>query len=363
MTSTVRQRQAVLTLIAAVIAITSTAVTSHAQQDPADAQDLAEAQEQEIMSLAQIVAAALQGQIVPTDEPFGWANHFLKSNEQTTFVPFTLSVEQSTVSTPTVAMYVFVAPPGAPVTGAPVTDAPAADAPAADADVAEPTLPEPAFEDAYHVDLGTPTADGVYEIRRGFWVPAGDYDIYVALSESGVPDGTEAKTMMLKKAVSVPDLWSDELATSSVIQAARIESLAAPLAADQVLANPYVMGLMRIVPKSTPEYRTSDELSLLFLVYNVGVTASGMPDVDVEYTFNTRGPGGDEYFNATTPQAFNDQTLPQNFDLLAGDQLVAGQAVPLSGFPAANYRLEIKVTDNTNGASLVRSVDFSVAAS
>ena len=351
MKSTVRPRPAVSTFVAAVIAIASTSVTSYAQQDPAEAPELAEAQEQEVVSLAQIVAAALRGQIVPTDEPFGWANDFLKSDQQTTFVPFTLSVEQATVSTPTVAMYVFVAPP----------DAPAADAPAADADAAEP-LPEPAFEDAYHVDLGAPTADGVYEIRRGFWVPAGDYDIYVALSESGVPDGTEAKTMMLKKALSVPDLWSDQLATSSVIQAASIEPLAAPLAPDQVLANPYVMGLMRIVPKNTTEYGTSDELSLLFLIYNVGVTASGMPDVGVEYTFNTRGPGGDEYFNATTPQAFDDQTLPQNFDLLAGDQLVAGQAIPLSGFPPASYRLEIKITDNTNDASLVRNVDFSVAA-
>jgi len=358
MQSTVRQHPAVSTFVAVVIAIASTSVTSYAQQDPAEAPEpeLDEAQEQELMSLAQIVAAALQGQIVPTDEPFGWANDFLKSDQQTTFVPFTLSIEQSTVSTPTVAMYVFVAPPDAPA-----PDAPAPDAPVADADAAEP-LPEPAFEDAYHVDLGAPTADGAYEIRRGFWVPAGDYDIYVALSESGVPDGTEAKTMMLKQVLSVPDLWSDQLATSSVIQAARIEPLAAPLAPDQVLANPYVMGLMRIVPKSTAEYGTSDELSLLFLIYNVGVTESGMPDVGVEYTFNTRGPGGDEYFNATTPQAFNNQTLPQNFDLLAGDQLVAGQAIPLSGFPPASYRLEIKITDNTNDASLVRNVDFSVAA-
>ena len=346
MNSTVRYRPAVLSLIAAVIAMTPPAAADGAQQD------LAEAQEREVVSLAQIVGAALQGQIVPTDEPFGWANHFLKGSEQTTFVPFTLSIEQTTVSTPTVAMYLFVAPQGAPA---------AADSAGADAAVA--TLPEPAFEDAYHVDLGAPTAAGVYEIRRGFFAPGGDYDVYVALSESGVPDGTEAKTMMLKKAVSVPDLWSDQLATSSVIQAARIDPLNAPVPPDQALANPYVLGAMRIVPKSAPEYLISDELSLLFLVYNVGLTASGMPDVNVEYTFNTRGPTGDEYFNRTTPQAFNEQTLPQNFDLVAGDQLVAGQAIPLSGFPEAEYRLEIKITDNTNGALLIRNVDFSVSAS
>ena len=343
MKPTFRHRTAVLFLVAAMIVAAATVRVVSAQQP-----DLSEDQQQEIMSLATIVGAALQGQIVPTGEPFGWANDYLKSSEQTTFVPFTLSIDQAKVSTPTVAMYIFVAPQSAP---------------AADVAGAVPELPKPAFEDAYHVDLGPSSADGVYEIRRGFWVPGGDYTVYVALSESGVPDGTEAKTMMLKQAVSVPNLWSNQLTTSSVIQAASIESLRAPPPADQQLANPYTLGTMRIVPKRIPEYLTSEEISLVFLVYNAGLTASGMPDVHVEYTFNTRGLAGDEYFNRTNPQDFNEQTLPPGFDLTAGHQLVAGQAVPLSGFPAADYRLEITVTDKTTGASLIRHVDFSVSAS
>jgi hypothetical protein len=339
-----RHRKAVFSFIAAVCALAAT-VPGWAQQESSDAQ------EQEILSLAKIVGGALRGEFVFEYEPFGWANDFLKSSQQTTFVPFTLSVDQSKVSTPTVAMYIFVAPQGA------LSAEPAA-APAADA--AAPALPKPAFEDAYHIELGAPTAAGTYEIRRGFWVPGGDYDVYIALSESGVP---EASTMMLKKVVSVPDLWSDQLATSTVIQAARIDSLPEPPPPDQQLANPYTLGTMRIVPKSVPEYLTSDEISLVFLVYNVGLTTSGMPDVNIEYTFNTRDPSGDEYFNRTNPQAFNEQTLPPDFDLAAGHQLVAGQAVGLSGFPEADYRLEIKVVDQTNGASLIHYVDFSVSAS
>ena len=340
MKPTGRHHLAVLSLIAAIVAMPAAVTVGHAQQEPT------ETQEQEIMSLVTIVGAALQGQIVSTDEPFGWANDFLKSEEPNTFVPFTLSIDPSKISTPTVAMYIFVAPQSAPA-----------------ADAAEPELPDPTFEDAYHIDLGAPTADGVYEVRRGFWAPGGDYDVYVALSDSDVPDGTEAKTMMLKKAGSVPNLWSGQLATSSVIQAARIDQLSAPPPPDQQLANPYTLGTMRIVPKSSHEYLSSDELSLVFLVYNAGVAASGLPDVNIEYTFNTRGPAGDEYFNRTTPQAFNEQTLPQGFDLALGHQLVAGLTIPLSGFPAADYRLEIVVTDNTNGASLTLDVDFSVSAS
>ena len=346
MTPTVRRRTTVLSLIAAVIVVVATASVVWAQEP-----DLSEDQRQEIMSLAAIVGAALQGEIVPTDEPFGWANDFLKSSEQTTFVPFTLSVDQAKISTSRAAIYIFVAPQSAP----------AADA-AADGGGAVPALPTAAFEDAYHVDLGPPSANGVYDIRRGFWVPGGDYTVYVALSESGVPDGTEAKTMMLKQEVSVPNLWSDQLTTSSVIQAARVESLTASPPADQQLANPYTIGTLRIVPKRVQEYLKSEEISLVFFVYNAGLTESGMPDVSIEYTFSTRGADGDELFNKTNPQDFNEQTLPPGFDVTAGHQLIGGQAVPLSGFPEADYRLKIMVTDNTNGASLIRHVDFSVSA-
>lgn len=346
MRSTVRRRPAALSLVLTA-GLMAAAADGHAQQE-----ERTEAQEQEIISLATIVGAALQGQIVPTDEPFEWANDYLKSSEQTTFIPFTLSVDQAKLSTPSVAMYIFVAEAGATATPAPAGDATQA-----------PALPEPAFEDAYHIDLGAPTPTGMYEISRGFWAPAGTYDVYVALSESSVPEGTEAKTMMLKKAVEVPDMWGRTLTTSSVIMASRIEPLTAPPPVDQQLANPYTLGTLRIVPKSDLRYQTSEELSIVFLVYNVGLTPSGLPDVDVEYTFNTRGPAGIEYFNKTNPQLFNEQTLPPGFDLAAGHQLVAGQAIPLTSFPVADYRLEILVTDKTTGASLTRNVDFSVTAS
>ena len=339
MKPTARHRTAVLSCITAVIVCALTASVGRT----APSQDGDEAQEQELMSLGTIIAAALRGQIIPTEGPFGWANDTLKAYDQQTFVPFTLSVDQSKLSTPTVAMYIFVASQ---------SDGPAA------------ALPTAVFEDAHHVDLGAPTAAGVYEIRRAFSAPGGDYDVYVALSESGVSDGTEAKTMMLKQTVSVPDLWSDELATSSVILVDRVESLSTPLPPDQHLANPYVLGgTTRLVPRVDRTYPDSEELSTFFLIYNVGLTGDGLPDVTVEFNFHTKRPDGDEFFNTSGTQTFNAQTLPEGFDFAGGQQLQGGQVVPLGSFPEADYRLEIKITDNTNGASLVRHVDFSVSAS
>ena len=98
MKPTVRHRMAVSSLIATVIVCALAASVGRA----APSQDRDEAQEQELMSLSTIIAAALRGQIVPTEEPFGWANDALKAYDKQTFVPFTLSVEQSKISTPTV---------------------------------------------------------------------------------------------------------------------------------------------------------------------------------------------------------------------------------------------------------------------
>ena len=169
--------------------------------------------------------------------------------------------------------------------------------------------------------------------------------------------------MMLKQEVSVPDLWSDTLTTSSVILIDRIESLSAPLPPDQHLANPYVLGgTTRLVPRGDRTFRTSEELSTFFLIYNVGLTSDGLPDVMVEFNFHTTGPDGDEFFNTSGTQTFNAQTLPDGFDYAGGHQLQGGQVVPLGSFPEADYRLEIKITDQTNNMSLVRNVDFSVSA-
>ena len=304
-------------------------------------EELTEEQEEELESLAGIVSAALEGQVSHVEEPFAWVNNFVKSSEQTTFVPFMFSVEQTKLGTSTAALYVLVEPR---------------------AGVGGSELVVPVFEDAHHIELGAPTAEGVYEIRGGFWVAGGDYDVYVALSESGVLDesGNEAATMMFRKSLSVPNLWSDQLATSSVILAEQVETLTVPSPSDQLLANPYTFGNLRIVPKMTVEYVNEGEFSLVLFVYNFGLRKSGMPDVKVDYTFDTLTSEGATYFNRTDAQLFNERTLPHGFDSTAGHQIIAGQVVSLNAFSAADYRLDIRVTDNTNGATLVRSVDFSV---
>ena len=80
----------------------------------------------------------------------------------------------------------------------------------------------------------------------------------------------------------------------------------------------------------------------------------------IEYNFYQKMGDSEKYFNKTAPQQLNAQTLPPEFSVAAGHQLPGSLVVPLTSFPAADYRLEIKVTDQASGKSVTQNVNFTV---
>jgi hypothetical protein len=165
---------------------------------------------------------------------------------------------------------------------------------------------------------------------------------------------------LLRHEITVPDFNVSDLRTSSVIVAKSVEPLSAALPADQQEANPYVFGPMRIVPSLDGKFSKSGELSVIFWIYGAKEAASGKPDVVVDYSFHQRLAEGEKYFNKTAPQPLNAETLPPQFSIAAGHQLPGSLVIPLSSFPAGDYRLEIKVTDKPSGNQLTQSVNFTV---
>ena len=118
------------------------------------------------------------------------------------------------------------------------------------------------------------------------------------------------------------------------------------------------------MPKLDADFGKRDTLSQIFFVYNTGLVDGGKPDVTIEYNFYTQTAGGEDYFNRTAPQEFNSQTLPPEFDVTFGYQVMGGQqGVNLAVFPAGDYRLEIKVTDNIDSTEIVENVMFTVLES
>jgi hypothetical protein len=323
-------------------------------------EDRAQSQLKEAQALVGVVYAALRGRFVPSERAFRWSNDFFKGENGNTYVPYTLTIERAKLPTSTVAMYVFVTPrPQAARKPAGLPAVPETEEPQA------PLAPEAAFEAISFIDLSTDHGQGAYRISRTFSLPAGAYDVYVALSPfagTGTSPRLQvnsAAVMLIKQEVSVPDLWMAGLSTSTVVVAERVEPLKAPLMPEQQDLEPYTLGTTRIVPAPGAAFKKSDELAVIFFVYNQGLTAQGKPDISIEYRFHKRGAGGETYFSKTAPQHLNSQTLPA-FDVAAGHQLIGGQAVSLRTFPEGAYRLEIKITDKTNGATLTRGVNFGV---
>ena len=316
----------------------------------------------ELQPLVDVVRAAVRGELVPTARPFEWENDFLKGVDGRTFVPYTLVIDPVKVTSPRMVLYVLV-------TERAPTDQPAA--PDSD-DLQSPALE---IQDAYFIDVD-PFESVAHRIRRAFSVPGGEYDVYVAVKEMSSSEDTArmalrraaqleggqapATVMMLNQELTVPDLWGNELATSTVIMTQQVEVLDAPLSPEEQIANPYTIGTTRLVPVADSIYANSEELSLVFLIYNPSLNADNKPDVTVEYNFHRRTSAGEEYFNKMSPQHFNAETLPAGFDVSAGHQIVAGQAVSMSLFPEGDYRLEITVEDNASGASVIRDVMFTV---
>jgi hypothetical protein len=205
-----------------------------------------------------------------------------------------------------------------------------------------------------------------FSFTRAFAVAGGDYDLYLALKERN-PSASKTKVpprmTVLKQALKVPEYWNNELATSSIILAEKVEQLTAPLTEQQLAERPYTFGAAQVVPSLDHVFSKKDSLSMLFQIYNATFDANKKPDVVVEYNFYVKPVDGPEkFFNKTDPQMLNAQTVAKDFDTAAGHQLSAGQEIPLAIFPEGTWRLEIKVTDRIAKKTLTENVPFTITA-
>ena len=349
----------VAALVVTLAVLMSAAPIAGQEQEQESANPLQDWERAELQTLARTVGDALQAGWRPPRTRFELQPSFFKQADGLTYVPFTVTVDSAQISRAKVAMYLYVTAH---------QDPPAAPPAPADPDTAEvpvPQMPPAVFEAAYFIDVSAERAGGgPIHLSRAFAAPGGDYDVYIAMRDSlGGPapeDAGAASVLMIREEVSVPNLWTPELQTSSVLVAELVEPLAEPLTPDQQAEEPYTMGTTRIVPKYGRSFGKQDELSLLMLVYNARATSDQKPDLTIEYSFHQRTDAGEEFFNKTNPQQFNAQTLPPGFDAALGHQIFAGQSVPLSMFPAGDYRLEIAISDNEAGTSVTRDVHFTV---
>jgi hypothetical protein len=320
-----------------------------------------DAQKKEIQDVVRFVDGVASGQPAPNDLGLSWVHEdFLKATGNKQYIPFTVTYDPSKATGQTVSLYWRVVSKDA------AAAAPAAAPAGKDEKKDDKKAPAPrfAYEDLNTIPV-TAGQTGPAKISRSFTVAGGTYDVYVVVKEatSQQKNAPAPKMSLIKQTVTVPDFWSADLTTSSVIIASKIEPLNAPLSPNEQAERPYALGMMEITPAFEMKFSKKAELSTFMLIYNPKTDAMNKPDVTVEYNFYQKPAGAAEkFFNKTNPQALNATTLPPQFDMAQGHQLQTGQAVPLASFPDGDYRLEIKVTDKIANKSLTRDINFTVTA-
>jgi len=346
-------------------AVTATGASSASSQqnrfDRRSQDRVEEAQRKEGEALLSLADAAMSGRTA-SDFAIRWSNDFFKA-QTGTFVPFTVTIERSSLTATHGLMYVRAA---------------RRDGAAARSRDGVERYP---FDVIFPVPL-TAAAWQPVRITRGFAVAPGDYDVYVALRERS-PDpfdaGKRLKSAVLKQPLTVPDFWTGELATSTVMLADSIDDAAAPVSGDEVLQRPYVIGTHEIHRAAETSFRRNRELIVVFLIYSASGTAGKDFDIEVDYhlfrrdadarvdsgvTDSSHPPprAGERYVTRTPPQRFRPSSIAGEFDPTTGP-ILAGQGILLSSFQEGDYRLGITVTDLVSRQSLSRDVMFSVAGS
>lgn len=306
---------------------------------------LASDEKKEFLAITALLGAA---QPPANDLGLAWAgSDLLKAQGNKEYIPFTMTLDASALSERRIALYWRVVP-----------RTPEPDPRPGRKDDKPPLY---TFENIHVTEL--PASGATVRLSRAVVVPPGDYDLVVVARELGQKrrgSAERVKVGYLRQPLAVPDLWNGELTTSSVIVAERIDQLAAPLTPVQQEERPYALGNMEIVPATSTRFTKKNDLSVFLLIYNAQTDpATSAPNVAVEYNFYSLVNGSEKFFNKTTPQALNAQTLPAGFDATAG--MTNGQTIPLASFPEGDYRMEIRITDKLASRSITRDVKFSVS--
>lgn len=278
-----------------------------------------------------------------------WDHAALKSGDRKVYIPFVLGVDAKALPSNAVSAYVRVVDS----TGA------------------------SAYEQDFAADFRSGGAGQPSRLARAIAVPGGTYDVFVALrfaaakarpADLAAPAEATAvanpdHVYVLRKRLTVEDLWATNLTTSTVLVADRLEALKSPLAPAALAERPFIIGAAEIVPSYDRSFRKTEDLTVFFQVYNAVLGSDHKPRVSVEYVFERAEGEAFTTFKRVPTQHFNAQTLPPNFDVDEGHQLSAGWAVPLASFPVGDYRLTMTIADALAGTTITRAVSFNVAGS
>ena len=168
----------------------------------------------------------------------------------------------------------------------------------------------------------------------------GRYRFYVGIELSPV-----GQVSFFRDLVTVPSLGTRELSLSSVTLLSRFER--SPSGYDDRKI-PFILGPFKVVPRPTRAYHNGQTLSIYYEVYDARPDPkTGKMDLDVEYQFQVSDQG--RMVRIGSP-----------FLLRHLSEAALRWSFPLSRWPVAAYRLNVKVTDRVTGEVATGETHFTI---
>ena len=159
-----------------------------------------------------------------------------------------------------------------------------------------------------------------------------------------VRDVASGATGIKHMGFTVPKYDSAKLSTSTLVLAAKLESLT-----DQPAVGQFVIGTSKVIPNVSGIYHKGQPVGVYMQIYNAGVDQTTLrPSVDVEYALIKDG------------KEVGKQVEDWKGMSDSGQRLTLARLIDTRILPVGEYELTIRIRDRVTGQTLAPSQKFSV---
>jgi hypothetical protein len=159
-----------------------------------------------------------------------------------------------------------------------------------------------------------------------------------------VRDVTSGATGIKHMGFTVPKYDQAKLSTSTLVLAAKLESLN-----DQPAVGQFVIGQTKVIPNVAGIYHRGQPVGVYMQIYNAGIDQTTLrPSIDVEYALLKDG------------KEVGKQTEDWKGMSDSGQRLTLARLIDTRALPVGEYELAIRVRDRVTGQTLSPSQKFNV---
>ncbi|HZN09369.1 MAG TPA: GWxTD domain-containing protein [Pyrinomonadaceae bacterium] len=159
-----------------------------------------------------------------------------------------------------------------------------------------------------------------------------------------VRDTASGATGLKQLGFTVPRYDSQKLSTSTMILAAKLESLE-----NQPAVGQFVIGTTKVIPNVSRVYHRGSPVGVYLQIYNAGIDQTTLrPSVDVEYALMKDG------------KEVGKQTEDWRGLSDSGQRLTLARLIDTRALPPGEYEVAIRIRDRVSGQSLAPSEKFTI---